>query len=125
MQYNSLNNVLISFIDNTKQTVFFKDFPIFKVTEGVKFAADNYSLRWLLMIIFSVQNDGLLKNNERLQFWHLQRVSDDEVLVFCTCPLGILLYYKKIDNKSFYFDYLKLFWVDGLLLLPSETKGSQ
>lgn len=120
-QANSLNYYLAVYRDNTLQTVFVPEFPLFKITIGVRVAAEKYSLQWLLFTIFVAQELALLYVTA-LQIWHIHRVSDDKVMIIACDAFGKVIYVDKIEDKSFLHDYFKIFWVDRLLLLPSETK---
>jgi hypothetical protein len=122
LQPNSLNNALSAYNDNTKQTVLYGFFPHFKVTEGVKCAVEKYSLHWLMIIIFTAQKASAL-SYEPLQVWQVQRISDKKLMLIADNGLGVVIFNEKVNDKTFMYDYLKLFWVEGLLLLPSETKG--
>ena len=122
-QPNSLNYVLDSFRDNTIQTPFFKEFPHLKVTNGVRYAAEHYSLQWMISVIFCSQ-DLYLFDSFPFQIWHFQRISDSKVMIVASNVFGRVVFTEKIDDGLFRHDYFKLFMVEKLLLLPSETKGS-
>lgn len=121
-QPNALNYALSSFRDNTEQTTFYESFPNFKVTFGVRYAAEWYCLQWLIYIIFTSQQLNRFQDVD-LQVWHLQRIKDDKLLIIVQDALGSVIIRIKFTDLTFKYDYFKMLWVDGLLLLPSETMG--
>jgi hypothetical protein len=122
-QTNALNYALDLFKDNTEQTVFYICFPNFKVTNGIRHAAERYSLQWFIFIVFTSQSLECFKG-AALQVWQLQRIKRDKVMIVAQNELGTVIFTEKCSDVVFTtHDYFKVLWVDGLLLLPSETQG--
>ena len=119
-QPNALNYALRSFTDNTCQTVFLTEFPVFKITHGVRYAAEMYAMQWFIIVIFSSQELPCLKE-AALQIWDMYRLNNNVVEIEAKNELGEIIFSTLFDDTIFLYDYFQLFWIDGLLLLPTET----
>lgn len=99
--------------------------PLFKYryTEGAKYVAEHGGAWWLLDAISSWQ--GKLKRRKGLDFqvWTLRRTPakgrDSAELVCSDGNEGHVLT-QHIDYTDFPLDEIKLYWIDGVILLPSE-----
>lgn len=93
----------------------------FSYTEGVKFLADRGNAHWLLDAIASHQ-PNLLRQNPMLadfQSWKLT-VTNRKGVLYCGVDGDKLEQVQKIPFTDFPLSEVKLFLIDGVLLLPSE-----
>jgi len=85
-------------------------------TDGVKYLAEKAGAFWLLDVIFSYQ-----KRKEPFQLWIL-RVNEDKSAVVTMqedCNTKVLIK-QEFNFTTFPFKEIRLFYIDGVLLLPSE-----
>ncbi len=92
-------------------------------TEGVKYLADQAQCYWLLDAIASYQPQ--LKQDSELRFfqvWQL-RVDNHSALLTCwpdTLGQGKPCVSQPIEFTDFPLPEIKLFWSEGILMLPRE-----
>lgn len=95
-------------------------------TDGVKHVAEEFEAYWLLDTIF-IANTGDLRNNEPFQKWTLHRAFDtpeeptDRFMLICEDGNKNILLVHGIPFSDFKADSLDLFFIEGVLLLPSEN----
>lgn len=121
LQNNSLNSFLQTYKDQSKVFKYSEVFPNYKVSAGVCFAAKMADIKWLIYRIFVYQSFREFRIN-KTQIWQMHRINDDHFLITCSNENDIIQIDRQQD-KHFQFDYFKLIWVSGLLLLPSEIEG--
>lgn len=97
-----------------------------KLTDGVKFMADEGGAYWLLDIIASYQTKQKIRS-EPFQVWELKLLPKDEatgrqpaVVTMKTDTNRPLLVEQQIPYTDFPLDSITLWLVDGVILLPSE-----
>ena len=88
-------------------------------TDGVKHMAETFKAYWLIDLVFSHQTNPRLKVEE-FQTWELNRIKDHQFLAACTDGNDNILCKQLIPFSDFRADQIKLFYCDGVLLLPSE-----
>ena len=97
----------------------FSPFPGFPViTDGVQALADAAGCYWLLDIIGSYQNDPKL--DKTFQVWTLEIYRPAETAVVNGYNDTDLIIRQEIPYTDFPLDEVKLFLMDGVILLPSE-----
>ena len=88
------------------------------ITDGVHYLADAAGAYWLLDAITTWQS---VFNTVGFQVWELIKHSDDTALLTMMEDIGQpLLVRQKIVWTDFPLDKVKLYLIDGVLLLPSE-----
>lgn len=97
-----------------------------KLTDGVKFMADEGGAYWLLDIIASYQVDYKIRR-EYFQVWELKLSPDNattgkhEAVVTMKTDAGRpLMVEQQIEYTDFPLDSITLFLIDGVILLTSE-----
>lgn len=84
-------------------------------TDGVKYLADNAGAYWLIDAIESYHRP------EHFQLWELHKQEGNKaVLTMKEDTNEPLLVEQEIPYTGFPLDYIKLYLIDGVLLLPSE-----
>ena len=86
------------------------------LTDGVKYLADSCEAYWLLDVICSYQPN--LKT-EWMQVWILD-VEQDSGLITCENGNKHALIQQFVEFTDFPLPTIKLFLIDGVILLPSE-----
>jgi len=94
----------------------FKNYPV--VTDGVIAVAEAAECFWLLNIIGSNQTDKRL--DPRFQVWKLVVNHENDSAVVSGYNDTELIVSQEIPFTDFPLDELKLFLMDGVILLPSE-----
>jgi len=87
-------------------------------TDGVIAVAEAAECFWLLDIIGSYQHDKRL--DPHFQVWELKVNREDETAVVRGYNDTDLVITQKISYTNFPLEELKLFLMDGVILLPSE-----
>jgi len=97
-----------------------------KLTDGVKYLADEAGAYWLLDIIASYQTDQKICNLH-FQVWELKLLPKDEatgrqpaVVTMKTDTNHPLLVKQDITHTDFPLDSITLYLIDGVILLTSE-----
>ena len=97
-----------------------------KLTDGVKYLADEAGAYWLLDIIASYQTDKKIRT-EPFQVWELKLSLDnattgkhEAVVTMKTDTDHPLLVEQQIEYTDFPLDFITLYLIDGVILLPSE-----
>ena len=88
----------------------------FQYTDGIKFLWESCEAYWLLILISSY------RRKERFQVWELKKIEGTNKAVVTMkedtdCPI---LVEQEIPYTDFPLDEIKLYLIDGILLLPSE-----
>ena len=94
----------------------FENYPV--ATDGVIAVAEAAECFWLLDIIDSYQNDKRL--DPHFQVWKLVVNHADDTAVVSGYNDTELIVTQKIPFVNFPLNELKLFLMDGIILLPSE-----
>lgn len=99
--------------------------PLFKFrfTEGVRFVAIQGGAWWLIEAIASWQHDPKLKRQQDFQVWTLRRTPENgetSADLVCTDGNDGHLVTQHIEYTDFPLDELQIYWIDGVMLLPSE-----
>ncbi len=88
-------------------------------TDGVKTMAERFHCYWLLDVIASHQTNKKVRF-EGFQVWKLQRIKDTKFLVTCDDGNGNIVTQQKIPFSDFNYDEATIWFVGGVMLLPSE-----
>lgn len=84
-------------------------------TDGVLYLAEKANAYWLLDAIFSY------RRKESFQLWELKVNKDKScILTMKEDSDSPILVKQEIEWTDFPLDYIKLYLIDGVLLLPSE-----
>ena len=89
------------------------------ITDGIKEVAEKEECFWFLDIIISYQFYPEFKNATD-QVWELNRIKDCEFEVIASDTYGNILVIQKIPFSDFFFQELKVYMKDKIILLPSE-----
>ncbi|MEA5574745.1 DUF6876 family protein [Calothrix sp. UHCC 0171] len=105
----------------TGSTVIYKHWLGLKYTEGIKYLADETNCYWLIDAIFSHQTKQLLSNANlrEFQIWHL-RVENNSGILICEWDTNQEVLRQEIEYTDFPLSHIKLYLVEGTLILPSE-----
>lgn len=97
---------------------YYKHWLGFKYTDGVNYLVENAKCYWLLDVIGSYQPKH---NSKRFQIWELKVKADKtgEVTMKEDSNTPILVK-QKLDRTDFPLNEIKLYLIDGVLLLPNE-----
>ncbi len=90
-------------------------------TDGVKFLAEKAGAFWLIDLVASHQTARL--RQEEFQLWILTVDRDNTPMAVATCQADTgkpLLVRQEIDYTDFPLPSIKLYLVDGVLMLPDE-----
>lgn len=93
-------------------------FPKFVYTEGVKYLAEQANCYWLLDHIFSNQYDLYLAI-EPFQSWKIKAL-DNKANIIVDDGNGKFIKEYPIEFTDFPLPEMKLWFIEGTLLLPSE-----
>lgn len=92
------------------------------LTDGVKYLAEQGKCWWIIDIIWSYQHK--LKNSSAFQLWELnidEEMNTRSAVITCKEDSDKKpLITQKIPHTDFPMDYLKLYCIDKVILLPSE-----
>lgn len=91
-------------------------FPV--ITDGVLMLAETAGCYWLLDVIGSYQNNQKL--DKSFQVWKLIVDTENESAVVQGHNNTTLIVKQKIPYTDFPLEELKLYLIDGVILLPSE-----
>lgn len=94
-------------------------YRLFTYTEGVQFLAENAGCYWLLDEIFGCQFESAEVRLEQFQVWTLTTDKNRGILT-CEDGNGNPVFKKSIPFTDFPMQEIRLFFIDGVLLLPSE-----
>ena len=107
-------------------TQYFRYLCGLKLTDGVKYLADEAGAYWLLDIIASYQTDPKIRR-EPFQVWELTLSPKDKatgkqaaVVTMKTDTKHPLLVKQEIEYTDFPLDSITLYLIDGVILLTSE-----
>jgi hypothetical protein len=95
--------------------------PAILLTDGCKFIRDQLSAYWLFDAILSYQAD-LYNRNIKFQIWELKQLRLDlSWLLTCREDSNKKLVVRQaIEFSDFPIDYIKIWVIDKVALLPSE-----
>lgn len=91
------------------------------LTDGCKYVRDSCNAFWLFDAILSYQNDKVLKG-VNFQIWELKRLKVD-LSWLLTCREDInqkVIIRQQIEFSDFPIDYIRIWVIDKVALLPSE-----
>ena len=92
----------------------------YKYTDGIKYLADKYSCYWLLDAIFSY-NTKKFQTKHRFQIWEIKVYIDKRATLTMKEDTNLPNIIKQnIDYSDFSIPELKLYLIEGILLLPTE-----
>ena len=99
---------------------YYKHFVRGVYADGVKYLADNAGAYWLLDEI-ALANTKASMASEEFQVWRL-KVDAEARQAILTCDDGNdrMLLCKRIEYTDFPLDKIKVYYADGVMLLPSE-----
>ena len=87
-------------------------------TEGILYVAETCECYWLLDFILSHQNSPIL-NQEDFQIWNIIKHENKWIISCCDDDNNLILD-QDIEFLDFPLNSIKLWYVEGTLLLPSE-----
>ncbi len=95
--------------------------PAIVITDGCKFVRDELKANWLFDAILSYQAD-LQKQKVNFQIWELKQLRRDLTwLLTCRPDRGQKpVVSQSIEYSDFPLDYIKIWVIDKVALLPSE-----
>ena len=92
----------------------------FNYTDGIKFLADQAKCYWLLDVVGSYQHLNKVKDIP-FQLWELTVADDNSATAVMKEDTNTPIIIKQeIPFTDFPLDHIRLYLVDGVLLLPSE-----
>jgi len=91
------------------------------LTDGTKYVRDEFSSYWLFDAILSYQDEQVLRK-VNFQIWELQRLKKDlSWLLTCKEDTHMKpLISQAIEFSDFPIDYIKIWVIGSIALLPSE-----
>jgi len=93
--------------------------PKYLITDGIKYAAEKYSLYWFIDAIISVQTLAHVKYIP-FQAWMVKRTQNDQFVITGDNGNGFVFYTQKIPFSDFIFDIFKVYLSESVILLPKE-----
>ncbi len=95
-------------------------FPLL-LTDGCKYVRDELQANWLFDAILSYQCEKILKD-VNFQVWELKQLKKDLTWqLTCRRDVGLKpLIIQSIEYSDFPLDYIKIWGIDKVALLPSE-----
>lgn len=96
-------------------------FPLFHLTDGTHYVAEELEAHWLMDFIASHQMNPLIKNHRKLQelqFWTLT-VNDSKGVIVCEWDTGQVVYREAISYTDFPLESVSI-WVAPLYLGPDD-----
>lgn len=98
----------------------YKAYPHVMITEGVKFLAERAEAFWLIDVVFSYQADRKVKQ-EPFQVYELNvDLKTKKAKMICTDGNENILRTQNIGFTTFPLESIKLYYTDGVVLLPTE-----
>ena len=94
-------------------------YRLYTYTEGVQFLAEHAGAYWLVDEIFGCQYESDEVKREVFQLWTLTTDKNRGILS-CEDGNGLVVFRKFISPTDFPMKEIRLFFTDGVLLLPSE-----
>jgi len=88
-------------------------------TDGIKEVADKEECYWLIDVVASYSTVKFKETNP-FQVWQLKRIKGNKFKVSCEDGNENILITQNIPFSDFKYDEIKMFLVDGILMLPSE-----
>ena len=89
-------------------------------TDGARYVAEAGGAYWLLDSIAIAQKFSAAVAAEGFQLWKLTVGDDRSALLVCEDGNGRRVYAQAIDYTDFPLPQIKLYFTDGVILLPSE-----
>jgi hypothetical protein len=99
-------------------TEHYYNYGALKLTDGIKYMADNCHSYWLLDAICSYQPE--LKGKPSFQIWKLEVKDSKAILTMQEDSDQPILVRQDIDFTDFPLPEIELWLIDGVLILPSE-----
>ena len=120
-KYTITQAMLDEFIGSTD----FYVHPVFgyRYTEGAAYLAKNAGAFWLLDAIHSWQCEKKVRDDlslQEIQFWKLAVRSDETATLTCSRDGNDVVVKQAIDYTDFPLESVVLYYIDGLILLPTE-----
>lgn len=93
----------------------------FVLTDGVHYIC-NYGGAWIVDAIASHQTKELLSDPmlQEFQFWKLRVNMDRSAVLTCLRDTDDVMLTQEIEYTDFALDEVRLYLVEGILMLPSE-----
>lgn len=113
---SSANDLLVYFTGTEK---YYNHFMGYYYTDGIKYMAETFEAYWLIDVIFSHQLNPLVKS-QPFQTWTLKKIKGNKFCASCTDGNNILIVNQFIPFSDFPHDIITLFFVDNVLLVPTE-----
>ena len=102
----------------TGTTQYYKHWLGYNYTDGVQYLAEKGQCYWLLDAIFSYQDD---QSHVPFQLWKLDVNPDRSAILTMREDSDLpALVTQNIPYTDFSLDSIKLYLIDGVLILPSE-----
>ena len=89
------------------------------LTDGVKYLCESCKCYWLIDIVLSYQLSKKVKR-ESFQTWTLSRIEDNNFQIVATDGNETTLARQDIPFSDFPLDTIKLFFINGVIMLTSE-----
>lgn len=89
-------------------------------TDGARYLAEQGGAYWLLDSIAIAQKFSTAVAGEDFQLWKLTVENDRTALLACEDGNGRRIYAQAIDYTDFPLPEIKLYFTNGVILLPSE-----
>jgi len=120
-KYSITNSDLKRFCGST---TFYRN-PVFgyRCTEGVAYLAREAGACWLLDAIHSWQSEKSVRDDpmlQEIQFWKLSVREDHSATLTCRKDVNQVVVAQDIEYTDFPLDSILIYYIDGLMLLPSE-----
>lgn len=114
---NEIRNELSYFIGTEK---YYKVYPNLIITDGIKFLAERAECFWLIDLVYSYQSLAKVKK-EPFQVYELDvDLNTQMAKMVCSDGNDNILQTQFIPFTTFPLESIKLYFTDGILLLPSE-----
>ena len=91
----------------------------FYYSDGCRFLFEESKSYWLLNLIASWQ-DSILDIDKAFQTWELKKINDKKWIIKCSDGNKSELCRQELSYSDFPLDHIKLWLVNGVLMLPTE-----
>lgn len=89
-------------------------------TDGIQYVAEQAGAYWLIDEIAFAQTNRTIRHEE-FQVWKLEvNLPQSTAILICEDGNGRIFYRKKIGYTDFPLDEITIYFVDQVILLPSE-----
>lgn len=113
-----MDNLKMELEQFTGSANYYSTFGGVKYTDGIKYMADKMNAYWLIDIITSYQNKLCRVS---FQLWELKVNEDKSAVITCREDTDVpALITQEIEYTDFPINYIKLYCIGNIILLPSE-----